>query len=104
MEKETKVTEKSADWLLRGIIGAVVVLCTAIIFGVQGKGSNQNFAGRTKYIAILILRSLGRPFSSTNEKVAGSKRKLELAYNFLMELYSEVYEGGQPQRRESDKK
>ncbi len=104
MEKETKVTEESSDWLLRGILTAVAVLCTAIIFGVKGNGSSQNFPGRVKWLAILILRNLRRPFSKTDEKIRDSKRILELVYNLMISIYSEVYEGGsEPRRRESDK-
>jgi len=96
MEKETKVTNDGANWLLRGIIGAVIILCSAIILGVEGKGSSQNFAGRSRWLATFILKTLARVFPQSVQKVFDARRFVKLAFDFMNELFETIYENNKP--------
>jgi hypothetical protein len=92
MEKETKVTNDGANWLLRGIIGAVIILCSAIILGVEGRGSSQNFAGRSRWLAAYILKALGRVFPQSIKNVVDARRFVKLAFDFMNDIFETVYD------------
>lgn len=101
MEKEASINEVGSSWLLRAILAVIAILCAAIIVAVGGKGSSQSFPGRARYIAVFILRSLGRPFTQTTENVSRARHILKDIYHYVDLIYKAVYEDN-PQRRSSD--
>ena len=91
MEAETRVDEKGNDILLKTLVIIIILICMGVIKAVGNNGSSANFAGRTKWLAISILKMFPRVYSNTSKSVFQTKQSFDKFYRLFAEIWDAVF-------------
>jgi hypothetical protein len=101
MEKQTHIDEEGNEVLLKAAILALVLMCLAVVKAIKGNGDSANFAGRVKWLAIHILKTLPRVFSRTAESVFATKHRYDKIASMFEQVWDEIF-NVKPRRRQED--
>jgi hypothetical protein len=101
MEKQANIDDKGNDILLKTVVLAVILICMGIIKAVSGGGDSANFAGRTRWLAIQVLRILPRVYTQTAESIFETKKGYDKVAKMFQDIWNVVFDRT-PHRRKGD--
>jgi hypothetical protein len=103
MEKQTHIDDNGNNILLKTFVLALILVCMGVIKSVKGNGDSANFPGRTRWLAIQVLRILPRVYTRTAESVFETKKGFDSVARMFADIWNVVFDRT-PHRREGDTK